>query len=397
MKTGILIASLFLSSTQLFAATFVGSGGNTSDNEFVATVRQIQDTLNLSVARQNETEAVRPVCQCTPALQNSAICKSLTSLDEAERTYCEKTYKSNVQALARLIESDSLKFNWTNQEILVKENGVLRAVEAVADTKSSVVTVNQKQFKGLSQQERVFLLAHEIFHFGADGKRALIDEGSYGPFKGEDGGRRLVNALAAATVMESERLMTAKKYKWAMRRQGWRKIWIDLGVGASSTSAESDATFNMESYTQAGLNFRYYFTNNLGIAGTVKTISGTQDFFDETKGTENLTAAGVGPTFRWFPFNSKPYSWIGQTHLVTSAYVQSVNSKYVLDDGFVKEEDETSFIGYSLDAKYYFPIFKFTWAHVGGDLVAYNYGHEKIGTDYDGLRYNLTVGVSCGF
>lgn len=180
-------AALALWTSSAQASTFVGNGGNAGDVEWLVTLNQIDLALKW-------VEGLDPkqLCVCTETYANHRTCDILNALSPTQVKFCRDTLSGQLPALRELVSSsDRARVNWTYDPIEVRENGRLRAVDAVTDRQQNKISTNPDKFRSMTPNERIFLIAHELFYLTDLNQKPMEDVGAVGPFTDKDGGREI--------------------------------------------------------------------------------------------------------------------------------------------------------------------------------------------------------------
>lgn len=354
----LLICGLLLSvSSPAWASSFVGNGGNVGDIELTVALRQTQKTLDLIA----KTEKDESFCVCPSGMERHSVCEPIRDLKNEERLFCAKFLREKAGTVARMVgTSEGPRVDWTHQDITVTEGGRLRAADAVANPAQGTLTLNQKRFLDLSPIERVFLLTHEYLHFVSLGGKNLSDEGSQGPFGGNDGGRRFINSVAAAvasTAQESKIL--SKEGRPLKRSRSDRSRWVSLTL-VSGQPESSDSNFAHKKLDGAMLGVRYDF-GGWGVYAEGGRLAADKTLQTQIKAHEERDLYAAGVYFRYHPFRD-PLTYWGQSHFLVGAKLGQIKAKYALDDGFVQTLDSSSATGWGLDCQYYIPFKWGLWA-----------------------------------
>lgn len=378
------------------ASTFIGNGGNAGDIEREVTLRQVLGAFKAVEAGDIEPENL---CSCSGPYKSRPVCDSLESLNEAQRGFCVQTFRSSAKKVMRLLESDRVKFSWTENSIQVREGQSLRNVDAVADPSKMKITINQERFLKMSDTDRVFLLGHEVMHLIKYKGNYLDDEGPIGPFKGPDGKRLLLNSIGSSVVMASYKQELFKKYKTVLKKpKTWKKHRIEAGLSTMSLAgSDSDSSaFASESLSGGQFVYRYQTSSPWGFLVSFRSLRESQKVLTSIEVEEELSGAGIGVSYRVFPF-SDPLSFWGQSLLLIEGLAEFYQGRLKVSDPLVGIEDETSAPGASLDCKYYIPLNINIWLYAGAGVQYLNYEYDDIGPKYESIRTHATIGASYGF
>lgn len=376
------------------ASTFVGNGGNAGDVELMVTVRQIRSSLQSF----SQEEGGRDLCECAMTFENHRICEGLNELSEDQAKFCTGVLKKNAGPLFELIKDDRrVRFTWTHESISVKEGDDVRAADAVTNASKKTVTLNQERFLDLSPSERVFLLSHELFHLSKWEGNHLKDRGTIGPFTSPSGQRKLINAMAGATVMQVDRQNHFKRYQKVLDRpQGWKKHWIDFKIGTEhATGGTTNNTYYLDRGSLSGFSYRYHWSA-YGLVVQSSLTDNSDKVLTSIEVTERIKTLGAGLSYRYFP-GKDPLTMWGQAYLVGSVMLEQLSSTQDVSDPFVGLTSQDSSLGLALECNYYIPAKWGLWGFGGAKLSYHNYEHPDFGLKYESLRYSLNLGVSYGF
>lgn len=392
MKAIMLVFGIF--SSFAGASTFVGNGGNAGDVERLVTTRQITEGFRIiSQGPANES-----LCTCRSVYKNHKICENLKSLSKQQASFCSKFLKKKSSELYHLLKDDNkIIFAWSHTPIMVKDREKIRDADAVTNRNNNTVIIYSNGFLDMNPSERVFLLSHEMFHFTQWRGRPLSDDGAIGPFDSSDGEKKLLNAMAAATVIAAEKNGLFSSYSSTLKRpQGWKERWIDLGFGSWATEENEDNVYHNDEYSSVELRYRHYLFDPLGFQASFQSVGESRTILTSISAEEKLQIIGAGLTYRIFPF-SDPLTFWGQSHVVMNFSLEYLTGSYVISDPYVSIEDETNSFGASLEGKYYIPIEIGFWVYAGLGLGYHNYEYEALGAKYESLRTSLILGASYGF
>lgn len=374
-----------------FASTFVGNGGNSGDIEVQVTKKEIVDTLTMIAKNKSDPEL--KLCTCYPALEGHPICQVLKKLTPAQVQYCAKFTQDNSGKLGAAISS--AKFKWSNSSMEVAESSGLNSMDAVANFGQKQITLQQERFLSMKNYERVFLLSHEIGHLiEVDGK-PIQDVQPIGPFTQSDGGRQLLNSMAATVVMEAIDTGIINKYNSVLRRsQGRKSFWLDLAAVSSQNNKE---TFSVNDKRGTLLGVQYFFTEALGLAFNMQFLKGETDVLTNSSVTEKLTTFFVGGVYRLFPFQD-PLSILGQSNFRFALGYESLSSEYELKDDFISVTEKQTSSAPAAYISYYVPIQAGFWGYA---QVGYSGNTYKIEIPFKTIEMKpatqAAIGVSYGF
>lgn len=343
--------SLFVGAAH--ASTFVGNGGNAGDVEWLVTLKQISVGYETIATNNPDDETL---CTCSGSYTNSSICDALNSLTKPQRLYCGATLKQLLPQLRPLVrDPNTVHVTWTTDSIDVLEDGRRRNVDAVTDRTRGTVTMNNERFREMNPSERVFLIAHELTHLTSLNGAPVVDEGAIGPFMKE---RDLVNAMAAAVVIQADNGDAFKRYSSALSRpQGWRENWIEYRVYGAHLQPQS--IYAVDDYNMQSIRFTHFFSA-IGVNLEYIDMHGARTVLGSVNETEKAHSVNAGLSYRWFPFKD-PLTAFGQSHFVLNADVDFVHGDYSLSDGYNNESASSSRVGFSGGLRYDFPLVWGLW------------------------------------
>jgi hypothetical protein len=392
MKTWIL--ALLIGPLSGHAGTFVGNGGGQGDVELAVTKKQIAETFAV-VQKQGAGE----YCRCNEAFKNRSTCEPLAVLNDDERRMCSKVMAALAPDILKMVgETSPVIVRWTNEEINVLDRGQRRPVDAVTNREKQEITINLRRFLKMAWYERVFLLTHELAHLSQYNGKPLMDEGPVGSFTGEEGGRRLLNAVgSAASIMQGSHPQEIKKYAARRHRsQSWKPIWVELHGGQAKFVKEQDQVFASDKFSRAGVNARYNF-GDIGVVAGFRSESNDFTALDTIHVKETKEIFSLGVAYRFFPFGD-PLSFWGQTHFQAQVSVDFVRARISLKEDLVPElTDEKNTVGGSLSASYYVPLFWGFWGYAGVAYEVHPYKYSKLNVDYKNNLTSQFIGVGYAF
>ncbi len=374
--------------------TFVGNGGSAGDMELLVTQRQLLQTLQ-SISNDSD---VGTYCNCQNVFKNHSECAALSELSEDQKNYCAQTLKKVSMKARALLEDKTVRFNWTREDIYVRDHGQTTTVDAVANPQTRTVTINQNRFFKLPQTKRLLVLAHEIFHLVPIEEKLQGDSGDVGPFVGTQGARKLLNSMASGIVMEASEKGVLRKYRRALRRRkAHLTSWFDGSIVGSAESSPNTNVYNQDSYVGLSLKYRKYFTasGRLGfnIAGEVQGANENLLTSIDIKGQNRIL--GVGLSYRFMPFKN-PLSFFGQSFINFDGNIEYMVSDLEVSDNLTSLESSTNSTGWSAEASYYLPLRPF-WLHIGFGLRKHDYEHASFNLKKNSLQQQFKVGVSYAF
>lgn len=388
-----------LSAYQGVASTFVGNGGNAGDIELQMTLGQAQQSLEF-VDRDKDLED-QNLCTCSQSFEGRPVCDVLKNLNQEQVRFCSKFMRLKAADLSRLLgQKDQLSFSWTHEQIEVQEGRQRRSADAVTDPKNMSMVLNQKRFLEMDESERVFLVSHELFHLTSYQGAFLSDEGNIGPFKGMDGGRQLINAMAATVVLQAHKYGVFRGYQAAERRsKSYKKNWLSAGYQSVTTENDPSTALDIEKTTGGHFGYRYQWTQEVGFITQFTSLKGSKGILTTAEALEQKNILSLGAAYRWFPF-SNPLTGLGQSHFLLGATLDLLNAQYEIHDPSVGTTAKTSSTGYTLLCNYFIPFSSGLWAYAG---LAYSSLHYSFNLDNQlNLNYKndgtaFALGVSYGF
>ncbi len=391
----------FLFMTNALASTFVGNGGNAGDVELQVTLSQLTKTLSEIAASTDDHQG--ELCRCQKVMNTHKICDSLESLSRRQVYYCGDTLSQKADELLKLIQSPAgVQVVWTEEEIDVMEKSGERRADAVAQftqasgKKGSKIFLNQHQFLSLKDYERIFLLSHELGHLVKIEKHFLRDDESVGPFEQEDGGRQLLNSMAAAVTMKSITNGQVSNYTSTLSRsKNYKNNWLILALG-SDYSRNDTSTFAIKKYQSVSASYRRQLTQEIGMSIEHLQFKGQDDYFTMTKAESEIKLTNLQLNYRIFPFKD-PLSFIGQSHVVLGAGYEAGTADLKVSDAYTDIKEKANLGSAVLSANYYFPIRVGIWSHGGVHYSMHHYEFSNIGYESSPNQMTFNLGVSYGF
>lgn len=388
-----------ISAQHVMASTFVGNGGNAGDIEMEITMGQAQKSL--SFIEGNKDNASSNLCTCSSQFEGRPVCDILKQLTSDQVRFCARFVSMKAGDLSRMLgEKGSLSVSWTHDHIEVQEEGRLRGADAVTDPKRMTMTLNQKRFLEMDENERLFLVSHELFHLTTYQGKTLSDEGEIGPFKGADGGRNFINAMAATVVMQASDYGVFSEYKAAEKRsKSYKKTYVSIGYASMSTPNDTTTSFDVNKMTGGQVGIRYQLTPEFGLVGGLSLLSGEKTIMSTIKAKENRNILSLGASYRFFPFTNPLTSW-GQSHLVLSATADLLNGQYKYDEQGVGGTAKASSTGLTVGCNYFIPFDSGLWAYAGLSYSTLNYSYNldnQVDLKYKDGGTAFALGVTYGF
>ncbi len=387
------------------AGTFVGNGGSPGDVELAIAKKHLDRTFK---EFQEYDKHGPSLCTCAPEAKNRPMCSPLADLTLEQRSLCGRILFEKAGAMRRWVSPEApLEVRWTREPIEVKENGVLRAVDAVMSRTTTEqgeggrLTLNADRFLQMKPQERLFLLTHEFFHLEDWDGRPLVDEGPIGVFEGAEGGRKLINALAAAAVMEFYQSRIDTQFRQSLQRsQAYKPMWFDLQYESLQNGQSRPSTFGAGTTNPVQLQFRGYLISgvwgSLGLAAAFRFSNRSSNVLSSVDVRENIQQYGIGLSYKVNPF-SDPTTGLGQSHFVSTVRYELGKSALRINDSSTGTEDSTDFGGFRAEMSYYFPFDWGFWLYVGGSYQQFNYSFTKVNLKYDKEQLGFFGGISYGF
>lgn len=384
---------------QAMASTFVGNGGNAGDIELQITLGQVQKSFEY-VNRDKDIKQ-DTLCKCAPQFEGRPACDVLKQLNTEQVRFCSRFVSMKASELAQVLsQKNEISFSWTHDQIEVQEESNRRGADAVTDAKRMSMILNQKRFLEMNENERVFLIGHELFHLTSYQGKYLSDEGDIGPFRGADGGRKLINAMAATLVMQTHEYGIFRQYEDTERRsKSYKKTYVSLGYAWANTPNNTETAFDINSTRGAQLGVRYQLTNEWGLLGQYSYLGGEKTIMDTIKAKEekNILSAGLG--YRWFPFSNPLTKW-GQSHFLLSGTLDFLSGKYKYDEQGVGGSANTTSTGFTAGCNYFIPFNDGFWGYAGVSYSNLHYSYNldnQVNLDYKDNGTSFALGVTYGF
>lgn len=383
--------TLMLASSISAASTFVGNGGNAGDMELEVAIREMKEVF------LNRTNYSHKLCTCNEEFQSHGTCDILNALSKEQVQYCAQFIEKNAgAALALLTDRQKVKYRWTQDEMTVVEKSGERTADAVANTRNMEITLQQNRFLQLRSYERIFLLTHEMFHLVNINGKQIQDEEKIGPFQTSDGGRQLLNAVGAATVMMAHEQGVINKYQGTLKRsQAHKKHWLSLVLNSSQSSG--DSSYAVQKRSGASLGYRHMF-GDWGFIFEYRSAHGEQSVGQTIKGVEDQSAFSAGLAYRLFPYRD-PMTFTGQSHFLLAAQIETMKSAYNLKDNFISLNDNRASTGWTAGCSYFMPLQSNFWFYGQVRYIAHNYTYDfgALKFDVSKPQTNLGLGMSYAF
>jgi hypothetical protein len=373
------------------ANSFVGNGGNAGDIELMVTKKQIKDSM---LALQNSDSSYE-LCDCIPVFNNRKECEPLGQINDEQKKFCALQLKKNASQIISLFQDSKLSFHWTDQQISVNDNGLNVVADAVASPDEKKITLNKKTFLNLPQTQRVSLLMHELMHLIPVEGDLLSDSGGIGPFTNQQGQREFINAIAAETVMHVYRNGLFQKYQGVLSRgQSYHSNWVDFTFVSTKSLDSNSNTYNSDGNSGIELSYKKYF-NKLGVNLGYKHLWNTEGLLTDIEVEERKNILSLGLTYRFF-MGDDPLSAYGQSFVNLDLNLDFVSSQYFVSDSFISTTSQDSALGFSANAKYYYPMNP-VWLVVGFGFEQHSYKHEILNLEKNAINMSAFLGVSHGF
>ncbi len=385
---------IFFAPQMVFASTFVGNGGTTTDVDLLITIKQIQETLQ-KLDEKSE-------CSCPEELAQDPLCEPLLQLNDHEQEFCKEMLWNQRSHLSSLLDpQSSLQFFWAETAITINTEGDHKVVDAVTDAAKQQITIHRPRFLDLKQKERIFLLTHELFHLVKIGEDAITDTGSYGPFKNAGGGRKLLNSLGATVAMKAVELKQLGHYSdtFNLSRSNKRR-WVGLKLGSTAVSS-GDRTYLLNTTGGWGALFEFrYQWSWIGSYVAARSITFSKKLEESLEVKETIPGVELGASFCYSPFKD-PLTFWGQSHLLVKVGLHLSAYTYEASDPSVSitDEDKESLHKpqLALGFDYYFPLNFGMWLTLGSELFSANYEYRSLNLSYNKNLWTTHLGVHYGF
>ena len=301
---------LLISIATASAATFVGNGGSALDQELHDSIYEMQAILAGSVKSYELAD-----CE-------SISCQGLFALTKQQFKFGEKFYLVRAPELLAKLKSGRLQFSWTSREIILP--GSSRTYGAVAA--GDKITINETVFASLSREQRLKLLLHEIQHTVAFQGKDVVDQGEVGPFRGENGWRRLLDVQGLFLIMagyEDGRL--TKKLSKVSSNLFHLGLRLDFGSRRLSDEERSKSFMRTLAFTKLGVEYYAKPYGEWGVYAGLLSIDGNH----KAAVKSDLTAKGyqLGVVYRrqiWDLFGEDGRQQIlGPSHYLSKIGVRS--------------------------------------------------------------------------
>jgi hypothetical protein len=328
-------------------------------------------------------------------------CRPLNNLSSEQRNFCSQNLKTAAVGAKALLKRNQVKFNWTREDIYIRDYQKTITADAVANSENNNITINIDRFLSLSGTERLFLLAHEIFHLTPLQNKYIDDSSTIGPFDGPQGSRNLLNSMASGLVMTASKTYILEKYRPALnRRKAYKKRWLDFDLSSVSLKTKEDGNaFAPESYGGVSFEYKQYFTN-FGFNLSLDLNNSNETILDTIDVKDRIQILGAGLSYRFFLFKDPLTIW-GQSFLSLNANAEYLRSKLTAQDGQTNLSSKENSLGWSLELKYYIPL-PLCWVHFGAGVRPHDYEHEEFASENNRLINNeiqttFNIGVSHAF
>jgi hypothetical protein len=377
------------------ASTFVGNGGNVGDVELKTSIGQVSQTFGDISGNRYGVQTI--LCTCTDPYRGRALCEMLKNLSESQVRFCSKYLVSKAADVSRVLqEPGRLRISWSHEPMEVQEGTHLRAADAVTNIADMSMTLHQERFLAMTPQERAFLLGHEVFHLTTYESRPLTDDGPIGPFTGPEGKRQLINAMAASMVMMGDYLDVFKAKEDVLNRsQATKDFWVSLGYRALGPGYDHDNPYGVDRLNGAELGVRYQLSPNWGVIVGAANLEATRNRLTQIEGKETRRIYSAGVSYRWFP-QQDPMTFWGQAHVVFSLTADHIVANYSLHSAHTGLEDAATADGFSVGARYLFPIQYGIWGFGGLSYSQQSFSFSQLFLDYKGGP-SAILGASYGF
>lgn len=381
-----------------YASTFIGNGGNAGDIELQITFSQLSRTLSEISSLGEDNQGV--LCRCQDVMNAHKMCDSLSSLDQRQVYYCGDTLSAKAKEMEQLLNSkQGVQVVWTSELMSVNESSGIRDADAVANQQQNKIYLNRDQFLSLRDYERIYLLAHELGHLVQIEKKYLRDDDKVGPFKQDDGARRLLNSMAAAITMKSITNGQVGHYVQSIAlSKNYKTNWLSVSlVQQSQADASTKFTpYSVDRYGGLSAAYRYQLNQQHGVSTTLKVIDGKADIFTSTKATRRSSLLSLQYNYRLFPF-SDPMSTFGQSHFVLGIGYEAGSHELKLADDHSDITEKVSSGSPIASVQYFIPFDSGVWFQAGAAVTAHNYKFEEIGYKTEKVQSSLNLGASYGF
>ncbi len=370
------------------AATFVGNGGSVSDHALNVTLAEIAQTA------QGLDDSEGQLCTCPDAFQNNPLCKTILSMNKAERKFCKETLLKNKRQLVSLATKDIQdRFRWAENVKLKKHKGA-KKVDAVANVDEDMIVIDKTNFDSLTRSERIALIVHELFHLIPIEERYLSDDEEVPPFAS---GRELLDTLGAALAVEANTSgVTEELGALANVSMATKRHHFHLYVKSVKSEVKFAKTFGLRGHGN-GTEFGYEYRINgfgLGFGSDFTYQSGTIAEGISTAKNDAMVYAGLSYSMR--PFEDSFTSW-GQAQIEIQARYLAGSSDYKAKDSYAEITDESSVKGVQGSLLGRYPLSNGFWLMGGGYYRQLSYKFKLIKEKQLDQQYGVTFGGAYGF
>lgn len=415
--TLLMLPILNLSQPCLASSTFVGNGGSSQDLELQVSLSQLKDLtqviqikyLNLSQNQSQAQDSAQAqtqikvqdlssanLCVCSGEFSDYDFCKILESLTLEQKKYCSSFVKKQNPILAKLLNSNQVQIHFTNDILQIQNEDENRVVEAIANAKDNSITIQEKKFGKLKSHERIFLLAHEFYHLTDIDGKYIVDHQSYGAFDSKDGGKKLLNAAAAAQTQLAFQNSVISHYSSVINRSRYKKYnYFSTGIFNRQSDVQNSNSFGFKE--ENGFEFKYRFQPSvLGFSVSSWTSQSQRKMYNTVNLNESKSSTLLGLTLRFPIIKDSPETFWGQAHYFYDFGVELLNGKYTIKDNYISLTEKARSSSPYLGVSFYIPLRHGVWFYSNLYLYSSKLNYKEIDLKTNS-RYSLNLGVSYGF
>lgn len=379
-----LILVLLAFCSQSYASTFVGNGGSVLDSELRSSLGRLKKAVR-AIDADNE------ICECAG---DSSQCGLLKDLNDEELDFCASFVENIKQDLMSVMNDKYLKFRWTS-----KVQGQDRNFDAAASASTKTIILDEKRFASISSADRMQLLAHELLHLLKYQGEPLVDKGQRGPFKGEEGGRRLLDTAGAAIViigmrakvLPLEESAQSKPFKNLYIEYSGGSRYLDSGYRKSAIQAANVRTISLE------LSWYPRHSDNFGYSIGFYSEDEKHERYPELSlmSEHKLQAGTVGVSYRVLPLELG-IAWLDAIQVSATARVGYGQVTHSFKDDYNKLSGRTSLPLFETRLNAQLPLLWNFWFTLSQGLIytPYEIGSLKIKSKT--INSNNSIGVSYG-
>lgn len=375
---------LTLASWTAQASTFVGNGGSILDSELRSTIGRLKKAV-LAIEKDSL------ICECAG---NSSQCAVLEDLNEAQTDYCKEFVEGTKDSLMSVLNDQTLTFRWAE-----KVQSRDRNFDAAASASTKTVLLDSKRFASLATADRIQLLAHEMLHLVRYQGQPLVDKGSRGPFKGEEGGRQLLDTAGAALTIIAMRAEVIP-VEASQISQPFKNVYLSYAGGTRKLdTAYRKSALQGETIRNSSVELNWYpkHTDNFGYSLGFYNEYETYDKFKRPSLISDLRMQAVtaGVSYRLLPFEAG-IAWFDGIQFATSLRLGRGQVHYEIKDDFNKLSGQSSLTLAEAKLVAQLPLLWNFWLTLSQGFIHTPHEVSKLNIKSKSINLNNSVGVSYG-